>query len=202
MGKFVVGVTGGIGSGKTTVAKLFETLGASLVDTDEIAHELTQPGQPAVERIRASFGDAYVTVDGAVNRGEMRALVFEDCDAKRKLEAILHPLIRAEAAIRAEQARGPYVMLVIPLLVETGGYPGLIQRVLVVDCDEHLQITRTMRRSGLSHTQVEAIMNTQATRQQRLSVADDVIVNNASLEQLGERVKHLHSYYLALASGT
>jgi len=200
MAKFVVGITGGIGSGKTTVAKLFETLGASLIDTDEIAHELTQPGAPAVDRIRALFGEQYVDAEGALHRSEMRALVFQDPEAKRKLEAILHPLVRSEVAARIDSARGPYVLLVIPLLVETGGYPELIKRVLVVDCDEHLQVARTVQRSALPQQQVEAIMATQASREERLRAADDVIVNNAGLSELAEQVKRLHAHYLQLAA--
>jgi len=200
MAKFVVAITGGIGSGKTTVAKLFETLGASLIDTDEISHELTQPASAAVERIRALFGEQYVDAEGALDRSKMRALVFHDADAKRRLEAILHPLIRAEVAARIDGARGPYVLLVIPLLVETGGYPDLIQRVLVVDCDERLQVTRTVRRSALPQEQVEAIMATQASREARLLAADDVIVNNAGLIELAEQVKQLHARYLELAA--
>ena len=200
MAKFVVGITGGIGSGKTTVAKLFETLGASLIDTDEIAHELTQPGAPAVDRIRALFGEQYVDAEGALHRSEMRALVFQDPEAKRTLEAILHPLVRSEVAARIDTARGPYVLLVVPLLVETGGYPELIKRVLVVDCDEALQVARTVQRSALPPQQVEAIMATQASREERLRAADDVIVNNAGLSELAEQVKRLHAHYLQLAA--
>lgn len=199
MTKLVVSVTGGIGSGKTTVAKLFETLGAGVVDTDEIAHELTEAGQPAVERIRAEFGEQYLSAEGALHRARMRALVFSDPEAKRKLEAILHPLIRAEAKARAERSTAPYVLLVVPLLVETGGYPGLAHRVLVVDCDEALQIQRTTRRSGLSEEQARAIVGTQATREQRLQAANDVITNNAGLAELAEQVRELHARYLALA---
>jgi dephospho-CoA kinase len=197
--KLVVGVTGGIGSGKSSVARLFEALGVAVIDTDVIAHALTAPGQPAVEAIRARFGEGYVTAQGALDRDRMRELVFTDAAAKRDLEAILHPRIRAEAAARVAQARAPYAMLVIPLLAETGGYPGLIQRVLVVDCDESLQLERTRRRSGLSAEAVRAIMAQQATRAQRLALADDVIDNNGLPEALDAQVRRLHAYYLSLA---
>jgi dephospho-CoA kinase len=199
-GKFVVAVTGGIASGKTTVAKLFETLGAGLVDTDEIAHALTRAGQPAVVQIGRQFGEEYLDAEGALDRTRMRALVFSDADARRKLEAILHPLIRARAAARVDSSPAPYVLLVVPLLVETGGYRGLVQRVLVVDCDEELQVTRAMRRGGLSEQQARAILASQATREQRLGAADDVITNNAGLAELADQVRQLHTRYLAMAA--
>lgn len=199
-GKFVVAVTGGIASGKTTVAKLFETLGAGLVDTDEIAHALTRAGQPAVVQISRQFGEEYLDAEGALDRARMRALVFSDADARRKLEAILHPLIRARAAARVDSSPAPYVLLVVPLLVETGGYRGLVQRVLVVDCDEELQVTRAMRRGGLSEQQARAILASQATREQRLGAADDVITNSAGLAELADQVRQLHTRYLAMAA--
>jgi dephospho-CoA kinase len=193
-------VTGGIASGKTTVAKLFETLGAGLVDTDEIAHALTRAGQPAVVQISRQFGEEYLDAEGALDRARMRALVFSDADARRKLEAILHPLIRARAAARVDSSPAPYVLLVVPLLVETGGYRGLVQRVLVVDCDEELQVTRAMRRGGLSEQQARAILASQATREQRLGAADDVITNSAGLAELADQVRQLHTRYLAMAA--
>jgi len=202
MGKLVVGVTGGIGSGKTTVAKLFETLGAGLVDTDEIAHELTRAGQPAVEQIRKQFGQEYLDAEGAMHRGRMRALVFSDAQARSKLEAILHPLIRTAAEARVDSSPAAYVLLIVALLVETGSYRGPVQRVLVVDCDEELQVTRVMRRGGLSEQQARAIIASQATREQRLHAADDVITNNAGLAELAEQVRRLHLRYLALAAKT
>jgi dephospho-CoA kinase len=196
----VIALTGGIGSGKTTVAKLFETLGADVVDTDEIAHELTRPGSPALTRIRSRFGDEYIDTDGGLDRARMRALVFQDPTAKRDLEAILHPMIRAEAARRLKASRARYALLVVPLLVETGGYREAAQRVLVVDCDEALQVERTTRRSGITAEQVRAIMATQVSRGQRLEAADDVILNNAGLAELAEQVKRLHAGYIALAN--
>jgi dephospho-CoA kinase len=199
-GKFTVGLTGGIASGKTTVAKLFETLGAGLVDTDEIAHELTRAGQPAVERIRREFGPEYVDAEGAMHRARMRELVFADPRAKAKLEAILHPLIRSAAAARVDSSSAPYVLLVVPLLVESGNYREKVQRVLVVDCDEELQVARAMRRGGLPEQQARAIVESQATREQRLQAADDVITNNAGLAELADQVRALHTRYLALAA--
>ena len=202
MGKLVVGLTGGIGSGKTTVAKLFETLGAGLVDTDEIAHELTRAGQPAVEQIRKQFGQEYLDAEGAMHRARMRTLVFSDAQARSRLEAILHPLIRAAAQVRVDSSPAAYVLLVVPLLVEAGSYRGQVQRVLVVDCDEELQATRVMRRGGLSEQQARAIIASQATREQRLLAADDVITNNAGLAELAEQVRRLHMRYLAMAART
>jgi dephospho-CoA kinase len=196
---FVVALTGGIGSGKTTVAKLFETLGAGLVDTDEISHELTRPGGGAIDQIRQRFGEQSITADGALDRPHMRALVFQDDIARQDLEAILHPLIRARADERVRASPASYVVLVVPLLVEAGGYRELAQRVLVVDCDEALQVRRTMARSGLTEPQVRAIMASQAARAQRLAAADDVIINNGDLAELAEQVRRLHAAYLTLA---
>lgn len=197
---FVVAITGGIGSGKTTVGKLFQTLGAGLIDTDEISHELTQSGGAAIEKIRERFGNQFITAEGALDRPRMRALVFEDVSARKDLEAIVHPLIRAEVDRRVQASPAAYVMLVVPLLVETGAYRERAQRVLVVDCDEALQVHRTMVRSALDETQVRAIMASQTTRDQRLSAADDVIMNNGGLAELAEPVRRLHARYLALAA--
>jgi dephospho-CoA kinase len=197
--RFVVGVTGGIGSGKSTVAELFRTLGAALVDTDAIAHELTLPGQPAVMQIAEHFGEGFVTADGSLDRAAMRAKVFSDEAARRELESLLHPMIRREVDTRVSDARGPYVLLLIPLLVETGGYAKLVDRILVVDCDESLQVQRTIRRSGLTEEQVRAIIRTQASRAARLELADDVIHNNGGLAELAPQVQALHARYRAMA---
>jgi dephospho-CoA kinase len=197
--KLVVGVTGGIGSGKTTVAHMFQALGAAVVDTDEIAHRLTAGPTPAVKSIVTRFGAEYRTAEGALDRNRMRALAFSDPSARRDLEAILHPLIRQDVAQSIAAANAPYMLLLIPLLVEKGGYPELTTRVLVVDCDEELQVARTMRRSGLSEAQVRAVMAAQATREQRLLEADDVIVNDGGLAELEPQVRALHQRYLALA---
>ena len=194
----VVGVTGGIGSGKSTAARLFAECGAGLVDTDEIALRLTQPGQPAVAEIARRFGPQYLTPAGALDRQRMRSHVFSDPGAKAQLEAILHPLIRMQVAEQVRASDAPYVLVLIPLLVETGGYPTLVQRILVIDADEAVQIARTMARSALSEEQVRAIMRTQATREQRLAAADDIIDNNGDLEQLRLQVQALHARYLEM----
>jgi dephospho-CoA kinase len=197
--KLVVGVTGGIGSGKTTAVNLFEKLGASVVDTDAIAHALTQPGGAAIPAISEHFGTAYVQPDGGLDRGAMRARVFSDPAARHELEGILHPMIRERSKAQVEAASGPYVLLVVPLLVEGGSYRSTVDRVLVIDCDEAQQVERVRRRSVLSEGQVRAIMATQATRAQRLQAADDVIHNDAGESELAERVRALHARYLSLA---
>ena len=200
MSGLVIGLTGGIGSGKSAAAELFAAQGARIVDADAIAHALTAPQGAAMPAIRAAFGDAVVTAEGALDRAAMRARVFADPRERQTLEAILHPLIRAETE-RQVAARGdaPYVMLVIPLLVESGTYRERVDRIAVVDCPEETQIARVMARSGLSRREVERIMRTQATRAQRLAAADDVIDNGGELAALAPRVLRLHREYLELA---
>lgn len=197
---FIVGLTGGIGSGKTTVADLFAERGAALVDTDAIAHELTGPQGAAMAAIAAAFGTAVLRPDGGLDRAAMRAVVFSDRAARTRLEAILHPLIRQQSQARCEAAtNAPYVLLVVPLLVETGSYRQRADRVLVVDCDESVQISRVMARSGLAAEEVKAIMATQASRAERQAVADDVVLNEGGLEALLPQVEGLHLRYLDLA---
>jgi len=196
---YVIGLTGGIGSGKSTVADSFARRGATIVDTDAIAHELTVPGGAAIEPIRRAFGDDYIAPTGALDRSRMRERVFREPDAKRRLESILHPLIRAEAGRRVLAATGPYVLLVIPLLVESHALRERYQRVLVVDCDESQQIERVTARSGLAADEVRRIMATQAGRAERLGCADDVIDNGGPPEALEPRVDDLHQIYLKLA---
>ena len=197
---FIVGLTGGIGSGKTTVADLFARRGAALVDTDAIAHELTGPQGAAMAAIAAAFGAAVLRPDGGLDRAAMRAVVFSDRSAKARLEAILHPLIRQQSAARCKAATSaPYVLLVVPLLVETGSYRQRADRVLVVDCDESVQISRVMARSGLATEDVKAIMATQASRAERRAVADDVVLNEGGLDALLPQVEGLHLSYLDLA---
>lgn len=196
---FVVGLTGGIGSGKSAVADLFEAHGVCIVDTDRIAHALTAPGGLAMAAIREAFGDGVVATDGALNRAAMRALAFELPDARKRLEAILHPMIREESARRCADATTPYVILAVPLLIESGTYRERVARLCVVDCPEALQVERVMRRSGLEESQVRAIMAVQASRAQRLAAADDVIDNSGALEALQEQVDVLHRCYLGLA---
>lgn len=197
----VIGLTGGIGSGKTSAAKFFAALGAYVIDTDEIAHELTQPHGAAISAIRQDFGEDFVTAEGALNREKMRGLVFSDSASRQKLEVILHPLIHMEAARSAALASSPYLIMVVPLLLETGDYREMIRRILVVDCDEQKQIIRAMARSGLSAHEVRAIMATQIARQQRLQQADDVIANDSNLAHLQQQVEALHQKYLALSDG-
>lgn len=198
---FVVGLTGGIGSGKTTVADLFAARGVSIVDTDLIAHRITAPGGLAMPEIAQAFGADYVAADGSLDRAKMRALIFSDDTAKRRLEAITHPLIRAETDRESREAQGVYLMLVVPLLVESGNWNTRVDRVLVVDCDVETQIARVMRRNGFAREQVEAIIARQASRDARLSAADDVIVNDAAThDALDAQVDALHQRYLACAA--
>ena len=198
--KLAIGLTGGIGSGKSLVADLLAARGAALVDTDQIAHRLTAPDGAAMPLIRSSFGDDYVTAAGALDRARMRERVFADPQARRQLEGILHPLISAGAAEAAREAHGDYLVFVVPLLVESGRWRERVDRVLVVDCPESLQVARVMQRNQLSAAQVEAIMATQATRTQRLAVADDLIVNDGSRDAVEAAVERLHRDYLALAA--
>ncbi|MBI4989524.1 MAG: dephospho-CoA kinase [Rhodocyclales bacterium] len=197
---FIVGLTGGIGSGKSAAAALFAELGAAVVDTDAIAHELTAPGGAAIEPIRSAFGAEVITPNGALDRAAMRRRVFADAQAKARLEAILHPMIRAEADRRSAAARAPYVVLVVPLLVESGGYGSRVQRVAVVDCPEDIQVARVMSRSGLSAEEARAIMAAQVGREQRLAAADDVIDNGGELAGLRRQVDALHRHYLEMAA--
>lgn len=197
---FAVGLTGGIGSGKTTIADLFAAQGVPVVDTDVIAHRITAPGGAAMPLIEQAFGAAFIAGDGSLDRAKMRALVFSDDTARGRLEAITHPLIRAETERERNAATGPYVVIVVPLLVESGTWRTRVDRVLVVDCEVETQIERVMRRNAFSRDQVLAIIERQATREARLACADDVIVNDdAPLEQLAQEVRRLHRHYLTLA---
>lgn len=197
--RYVVGLTGGIGSGKSTVANLFAELGAGIVDTDAIAHELTGPGGGAIAAIAAAFGAEVIAATGALDRRAMRERVFADPPAKKRLEAILHPMIREISDHRIAEAQAPYVILAVPLLVESGAYGERVDRVLVVDCDAALQVSRVMQRSGLTEAAVRAIIATQASRDERLAAADDVIVNSGGAEALRGQVAALHRKYLEFA---
>ena len=197
---FAVGLTGGIGSGKTTVAALFAQLGAGVVDTDEIAHALTGPGQAAVGKIARRFGPQFATADGALDRARMRKLVFEDMRAKKDLESILHPLIRHEAECRVANSTAPYVILVVPLLLESGSYQKLLRRVLVVDSDQETRISRVRRRDNLPREEILAIVSSQIGATERLRRADDVIRNDGDLAALEPQVAALHRKYLDLAA--
>ena len=199
---FSIVLTGGIGSGKTMIANSFAELGASIVDTDDVARNLTLPGGAAIEPIRKAFGEIYIRPDGAMNRTLMRELVFSSPEERLKLEAILHPLIRKVSLESADASTGTYVIFVIPLLVERPVWNGMGTRILAVDCPVELQIERVMKRNNMTREQVQAIMATQATRQQRLAVADDVIVNDRSLEEVLKEVVILHAKYTEMTQKT
>ena len=195
-----IGLTGGIGSGKSLVADLLVQSGAAVVDTDAIARELTAPGGAAIEMIRERFGVNMIDAAGALDRGRMRSLVFDDDQARAALEAILHPLIRRITDERAAAAHdAPYVLLAVPLLVEAGNWRDRVARVLVVDCPVAIQIERVTRTRGLARAQVEAIIARQASRAQRLAAADDIVVNDGSDPRaLAERLRPLHLRYAGL----
>jgi dephospho-CoA kinase len=199
---FTVGLTGGIGAGKSTVAELFEGLSVPVIDTDAIAHALTAPGGAAIPAIRAQFGAAALTAEGSLDRPAMRARAFGDPAARAQLEAILHPMIRAQVtqqrAALAESA-APYVLIAVPLLIERAGWREQCDRILVVDCPTELQRSRVMQRSGLNAAQVEAILQAQADRATRLAAADDVIDNSGPSAALGTQVMALHRQYEGLS---
>jgi dephospho-CoA kinase len=193
---FVVGLTGGIGSGKSAAAAEFERLGADVVDTDAIAHELTARGGAALPELERLFGPAVLGASGALDRAKLRRLVFADPAAKQALEALLHPMIRDESQRRIATSRGPYVVHVVPLLIESPDYRSRVDRVLVVDAPEELQVERVRARSGLSESEVRAIMAAQAPRAERLAAADDVIENRGTIDALREQVAAFHRRYL------
>jgi len=193
------GLTGGIGSGKSSVATLFAELGARIVDTDQIAHHLTQTGGEAVSAIRDTFGSEFINASGAMDRTKMRQLVFSDDNAKTRLESILHPLIRARAqALAQSPSDAPYTLVAVPLLFEGGHYRDWLHQVIVVDCTEDQQITRTMQRSQLTAAEVSAIMARQVSRTERLRLADAVIHNEGALVELRQQVETLHSRLIQL----
>ncbi|MGQ0510890.1 MAG: dephospho-CoA kinase [Betaproteobacteria bacterium] len=196
---FIVGLTGGIGSGKSAAADEFERLGATVVDTDRIAHELTRAGGAAIPGVRQLFGDSVIAADGAMDRKAVRERVFSDPAAKQRLEALLHPMIRAESERQIASAAAPYVVHVVPLLVESPDYRKRVQRVLVVDCPEAMQVERVRTRSGLPPETVRAIMRSQVSREKRLAAADDVIDNSGTVAALQKQVRELHKTYLDLA---
>ncbi|MDX3906823.1 MAG: dephospho-CoA kinase [Pigmentiphaga sp.] len=193
-----IGLTGGIGSGKTAVADLLAAQGAAIIDTDRIAHTLTAPGGLAIEPLRREFGPAMIGPDGAMDRASMRELVFADPGAKARLEALIHPLIGQEVEREARERTGVYQVFVVPLLVESGRWRERVHRICVVDCDEATQVARVQRRSGLAPEMVARIMNAQASRAERLAVADDIILNDGATtpEQLAERTLAQHRAWL------
>lgn len=197
---YVVGLTGGIGSGKSAAADEFARLGASVVDTDAIAHEFTRAGGAAIPEIRRLFGDAAIGTDGAMDRKRVRELVFADPDARAKLEGLLHPMIREVSGKRTKDSTGAYAVLVVPLLVESGDYRRRVDRVVVVDCSEELQVARVRARSNLPEEEVRRIIAAQAPRASRLAAADDIVDNSTSLVALHQQVQSLHRRYLEAAA--
>jgi dephospho-CoA kinase len=200
---YVVGLTGGIGSGKSAVADLFAARGIPVIDTDAIAHELTATDGAAMSAIRAEFGDKVTSVDGSLDRLAMRTMVFANPVARMHLEAILHPMIRSETDRRllASQAGSPYVILMVPLLIESGNYRKRLDRIAVVDCAETTQIARVISRSGLARSEIERILAAQATRAERLAAADDVVDNDGALAELAPQIERMHQRYLELSRG-
>ena len=196
----IIGLTGGIGSGKTSATNFFTAEGIVAIDTDIIARELTKPQGIAIPNIQKSFGGNFVTLDGKLDRKKMRDLIFSDIDSRKQLEAILHPLIQTEVMRRITISSSPYIIIVVPLLLETGSYYEIISRTLVIDCNEQYQITRTISRNELNEQEVRAIMSAQKSRQERLNQANDVIVNNTDMFCLQRQVKIQHNKYLSLSN--
>lgn len=197
--KLCHGLTGGIGSGKSTVAQLFADLGARIVDTDQISHQLTQANGKAIPAICKIFGETFIDASGALDRSKMRELIFTDSEAKQRLEGILHPLILAETKEQAlSDTDAPYTLIVVPLLFESGCYRDWLHRVIVVDCEVAQQIARTMLRNNLSEPAVRTIMEHQIDRKRRLELADEIIKNDADLASLRAQVKTLHSRLISL----
>lgn len=191
---YKVGLTGGIGSGKSKVADMLAALGAAVIDTDVISHDLTAPGGAAIEPIRRAFGPDLIAENGALDRPAMRELVFQSPEARRRLESILHPLIRAETEARARVAEGCYAVFVVPLLIESGTWLDRLDRVCVVDCDPETQIARVQARSGLTRDAIARIMSAQASREERNAAAHDIVNNGGgtSLDELEHQVRALH----------
>jgi dephospho-CoA kinase len=196
---FCVGLTGGVGSGKSLVADQFAALGVEVVDTDVIARTLTQAGGVAMPAIEVAFGEGVIAPDGSLDRRRMRELIFADSVKRKRLEAILHPLIRQAVAKCLAESHAPYVIVVVPLLVETGAYENLVDRVLLVDCPAELQIARVMRRDGVSETMVESMMAAQSGRARRLERANDVIDNSYTEQEVAGQVAGLHRLYSDIA---
>lgn len=193
-----VGLTGGIASGKTTVARMFAELGAAIVDTDEIAREVVAPGEPGLEAVVDAFGRSVLEPSGELDRARLRRIVFGDAARRKSLEAILHPLIRSRVVDRLEALDAPYAIVVVPLLLETG-FDALVDRVLVVDCPESLQLDRLLRRDAATEPEARAMIAAQIDRRTRLARADDVVDNDGTLAETRRQVEILHARYLEIA---
>ncbi len=198
-GPLVIGLTGGIGSGKSACAALFREQGVAVIDADELAHALVAPGEPALAAIITEFGPEYLAADGRLDRGKLRLRVFADPASRHRLEAILHPLIRNNINELVDSVQTPYCIISIPLLLETG-QTDLVDRVLVIDVPEALQISRAAARDRLSVDRIRPILETQVKRATRLAAADDVISNTGSLDELAATVQTLHEKYLSLSA--
>ncbi len=196
--KLIVGLTGGIGSGKSEVGRRFEKLGVTLVDADFLAHQVVEPGEPALGQIAEHFGREILTDEGRLNRASMRTLIFEHPEEKRWLEELLHPLVNREIRVQLNEAKSPYAILMSPLLLETH-QDRMVDRVLVVDSPESEQLSRVTRRDQSKREQIEAIISTQISYKKRLERADDIIRNEGALSELDDQVEKLHTYYLELA---
>lgn len=192
-----IGLTGGIASGKTTVSDIFAQFGATVIDTDVIAREVVATGQPALAEIREAFGDEVCNDDGTLDRGAMRQAIFADNEARQRLEAILHPRIQAETLRQAATAEGPYLVIVVPLLANSPLREHL-DRILVVDCLEATQIERLLARDAETEAQARRILAAQASREERLAIADDIIENNSTIDALTDQVSAFHDRYMAL----
>ncbi|MCU1727621.1 dephospho-CoA kinase [Pseudomonas sp. 7P_10.2_Bac1] len=197
---WILGLTGGIGSGKSAAAEHFAALGIHVVDADHAARWVVEPGRPALSQIAEHFGNEVLQADGQLNRGALRNLIFSDPQQRLWLEALLHPLVREEIAQNLAQAQSPYAILVSPLLIESGQYK-TTQRVLVIDAPQALQVQRTLLRDNTSEAQVQAILKAQASREERLRHADDVLVNDTDLTALKTEVERLYHFYLTLHGG-
>lgn len=194
-----IGLTGGIGCGKSAACQIFTELGIPVIDADQISREVVAPGEPALATIAELFGSPVLTNDGALDRSRMRELIFADSSLRRRLEAVLHPLIKQRMLAQAARLDSPYVILAIPLLLEAGWYE-LVERILVIDCPVELQISRTIHRDGISRKQAEAILAAQIGRDERLSRADDLVENDGDLDKLRRQIEELHQRYLSIAS--
>ena len=199
LSSFVVGVSGGIGSGKTTVTDLFKALGIEVIDADVIARQVVEPGSNALQKIVDEFGPDIITRNGQLDRAKLREMIFRESQLKTWLNALLHPLIRDQMALQTQQAQSPYCILSVPLLVENN-LNDSVDRVLIVDVLEQTQLDRTLKRDTVDPQQIKSIMKSQATREQRLAIADDIIDNNGVQEGLVAQVHKLHQHYLQLAS--